>query len=99
MIEDLWYFSWVMQEAQEAPFVRILFVCIPSSHFRLKQHICNTIMQSDNVVILLYFLKMQPQILIEGLRNLTRPEGYVYFLRSNHRIYYHHKNVKNTLMK
>ena len=54
MIEDLWYFSWVMQEA---PFVRILFACIPSSHFRLKQHICNTIMQSDNVVILLYFLK------------------------------------------
>lgn len=51
-------------------------------------------MQSDNVVILLFFFKMQPPILIEGLRNLTRPEGYVYFLRSNHHIYYHHKNVK-----
>ena len=56
-------------------------------------------MQSDNVVILLFFKKMQPQILIEGLWNRTRPEGYVYFLRSNHHIYYHHKNVKNTFRK
>ena len=58
MIEDLWYFSWVMPEAQEAPFVRILFVCIPSSHLDLNYTFVrncsnNAIGQCSNIALFL----------------------------------------------
>ena len=54
MIEDLWYLSWVMQEAQEAPFVRILFACMPSSHLTFVRNCSNNaIGQCSNIALFL----------------------------------------------